>query len=160
LELAQIKSFESVLFFNSHYHCLDPSSTLYATIFIQSRHLKSQVFHYNTTFGNSNETTTEIYVSSCDDELPIVIDTGASSLITPIASDFVDGILNKADLQSLKQVNGTTPVCGQGEVNWDIEDVEGTCRRIDTDAYYVLKFISTLTKTHRCKLIVMVFYLP
>jgi hypothetical protein len=28
-------------------------------------------------------------------------------------------------------------VCGQGEVNWDIEDAEGTCQRINTDAYYV-----------------------
>jgi hypothetical protein len=133
----QIKSFESVLFFNSHYYRLDPFSNQYATILIQSRHLKAQVFHYDTTSGNIDETTTEIYVSSCDDELPIVIDTGASNSITPIASDFVDGIINKADLQSLKQVNGTTPVCGQGEVNWDIEDVEGTRQRINTDAYYV-----------------------
>jgi hypothetical protein len=133
----QIKSFESVSFFNSNYCRVDPSSNQYATILLQARHLKAQVFHYDTTFGNKNETTTAIYVSSCDDELPIVIDTGASNSITPIASDFVDGILNKADLQSLKQVNGTTPVCGQGEVNWDIEDVEGTRRRINTDAYYV-----------------------
>jgi hypothetical protein len=28
-------------------------------------------------------------------------------------------------------------VCGQGEVNWDIEDVDGTRRRINTDTYYV-----------------------
>jgi hypothetical protein len=66
-----------------------------------------------------------------------VTDTGASNSITPITSDFVHGIIHKADLQALSQVNGTTPVCGQGLVKWPIEDVDGNRRTITTDAYYV-----------------------
>jgi hypothetical protein len=40
-------------------------------------------------------------------------------------------------VQELKQVNGTTAVCGQGKVLWPIEDVNGVRRSIITDAYYV-----------------------
>jgi hypothetical protein len=45
--------------------------------------------------------------------------------------------IQKADLQTLKQVNGTTPVCGEGSVHWKIEDVDGIRRTITTNAYYV-----------------------
>jgi hypothetical protein len=76
-------------------------------------------------------------VSCCENEPPVVIDTGASGSIAPLGSDFVDGIINKADLKELKQVNGSTDVCGQGLVNWEIEDVNGIQRRIQTEAYYV-----------------------
>jgi hypothetical protein len=131
----QLLHFWSVSFFNSSYRRLEPSSPHFNSILIQARHLKSQVFHYDTTFVN-NDDTPQIYVSSNNKELPIVIDTGASSSITPIASDFTSEI-SKADLQELKQVNGTTPVCGQGIVDWPIEDVDGIRRSITTDAYYV-----------------------
>jgi hypothetical protein len=131
----QLQQFWNVSFFNSSYRRLDPSSTQFSSILIQARHLKLQVFHYDTTLANHNNTP-EIYVSSNNKELPIVIDTGASSSITPIASDFTSEI-SKADLQELKQVNGTTPVCGQGIVEWPIEDVEGVRRSIITEAYFV-----------------------
>jgi hypothetical protein len=131
----QLLLFENISFFNSSYRRLEPSSTQFNTILIQARHLKLQVFHYDTTLIN-NSNTPEIYVSSNTKELPIVIDTGASSSITPISSDFISDI-DKADLQELKQVNGTTPVCGQGTVLWPIEDVDGIRRSITTDAYYV-----------------------
>jgi hypothetical protein len=131
-----ILSFEDVLFFNTSYHRLDHFSPLFESLLIQARHLQAQVFHYDTTLNNCTDDTLEIYISSCSKELPIVIDTGASGSITPIASDFVNGI-HKADLQSLNQVNGKTPVCGQGLVEWPIEDVEGTRRTITTEAYYV-----------------------
>jgi hypothetical protein len=133
----QLQFFDSVSFFNSRYRRLDPLTTQHSTILLHTRHLKSQVFHYDSTFNNDDDSTTSIYVSTRDNELPIVIDTGASNSITPIPSDFVNGVINKADLQSLNQVNGTTPVCGQGQVNWDIEDVDGTQKRINTEAYYV-----------------------
>jgi hypothetical protein len=129
----QIQSFEDVSFFNSSNRCIHPSSALFQSILIQARHLKAQIFHYDTTFTAGTESTAEIYIS----ELPIVIDTGASNSITPITSDFVHGIIHKADLQALSQVNGTTPVCGQGLVKWPIEDVDGNRRTITTDAYYV-----------------------
>jgi hypothetical protein len=75
-----IISFEDVPFFNTSYHRLDHSSPLFESLLIQARHLQAQVFHYDTTLNNS---------SSCSKELPIVIDTDASSSITPIASDSV-----------------------------------------------------------------------
>jgi hypothetical protein len=131
----QLQRYWNVSYFNSSYRRLDPSSTQLSSILIQARHLQSQVFHYGTTLANTNNTP-EIYVSSNNKELPIVIDTGASSSITPIASDFTSEI-SKADLQELKQVNGTTPVCGQGIVEWPIEDVEGVRRSIVTEAYFV-----------------------
>jgi hypothetical protein len=115
-----ILSFEDVSFLNTSYHRLDHSSPLFESLLIQARHLRAQVFHYDTTLNNCTDDMQEIYVSSCSKELPIVIDTGASGSITPIASDFINGI-HKADLQSLNQVNGKTPVCGQGLVEWPIE---------------------------------------
>jgi hypothetical protein len=133
----QLLQFETASFFNSSYFRLDPSSSQYTTILIQARHLKLQVFHYDTTFDNNDSNSIpEIYISTNNKELPIVIDTGASSSITPIATDFTTEIA-KADLQELKQVNGTTAVCGQGTVLWPIEDVDGVRRSITTDAYYV-----------------------
>ena len=69
-------------------------------------------------------------------DLPIVIDTGASNSISPIGSDFV-GFIQKSDLSTLKQVNGTTPVAGQGNVQWNVEDFYGTRRSIITEAYFV-----------------------
>ena len=67
-------------------------------------------------------------MSCCDNEPPVVIDTGTSGSITPLGSDFVDGIINKADLKELNQVNGSTDVCGQGMVSWEIEDINGVQR--------------------------------
>jgi hypothetical protein len=127
----------NLLLNNSTYRSLDSSSLRYKRIMIQARHLKSQVFHYDTTLSNCSDDTPAIYVSCCENEPPVVIDTGASGSITPLGSDFVDGIINKADLKELKQVNGSTDVCGQGLVNWEIEDVNGIQRRIHTEAYYV-----------------------
>jgi hypothetical protein len=131
----QLQRYWNVSFLNSSYRRLDPSSTQFSSILIQARHLQYQVFHYDTTLANTNNTP-EIYVSSNNKELPIVIDTGASSSITPIASDFTSEI-SKADLQELKQVNETTPVCGQGIVEWPIEDMEGVRRSIVTEAYFI-----------------------
>jgi len=131
----QLLHFETASFFDSSYRRLDPLTSQYNAILIQARHLKLQVFHYDTTFDNGNAIP-EIYISINSKELPIVIDTGASSSITPIATDFTTEI-SKADLQELKQVNGTTAVCGQGTVVWPIEDVVGVRRSITTDAYYV-----------------------
>jgi hypothetical protein len=133
-----IKSLNDDLpFNNSRYLLLDSLSPRYKRIMIQARHLKSQVFHYDTTLNNCHDDTPVIYVSCCENEPPVVIDTGASGSITPLGSDFVDGIINKADLKELKQVNGSTDVCGQGLVNWEIEDVNGIQRCIQTEAYYV-----------------------
>ena len=42
-----------------------------------------------------------------------------------------------SSLQSLKQVNGTTSVYGEGEVLLDIEDFYRTRRSVRTESYYV-----------------------
>jgi hypothetical protein len=68
----QIRYFEDVSFFNSSYRRLDPSSIWFNKILIQARHLKLQVFHYDTTLVN-NSNSPEIYVSSNNEELPLVI---------------------------------------------------------------------------------------
>ena len=123
-------------FFNSRYNRLDPSTSLHKSILIQANHLKSQVFHYDNYRDRCTDSTQEVCVSSSGDELPIVIDTGASNSITPTTTDFT-GTIRRSSLQSLKQVNGTTPVCGEGEVLWDIEDLYGTRQSVITDAYFV-----------------------
>ena len=77
-----------------------------------------------------------MYISSSGDDLQIVIDTGASNSITPCPADFI-GELQSSRLQSLKQVNGTTPVYGVGNVLWDIEDFYGTRCSVTTASYFV-----------------------
>jgi hypothetical protein len=44
-----ILSFEDVSFFNTSYRRLEPTTALYGSLLIQARHLKAQVFHYDTT---------------------------------------------------------------------------------------------------------------
>ena len=142
-----------VAFFGTRYKRLDPTTNQYKSILIQAHNLKSQVFHYDTTLDNCSDSTTAIYVSSRHTDLPIVIDTGASNSISPIGSDFM-GDIRKPDLETLKQVNGTTPVAGQGDVQWNIEDFYGTRRSIITEHtlflthksdYFLLKCIYQLT---------------
>jgi hypothetical protein len=99
---------EDLYFYNSRYHSLHSSSPRYKRITIQARHLKSQVFHYHTTFNNCTDSTPVIYVPCCVNEPPVVIDTDASGSITPLGSAFIDGVIYKADLQELKQINGST----------------------------------------------------
>lgn len=104
------------VFFNSCNRRLDQSTLLYKSVLIHARNLKSLVFHYEISLNHCTGSTSEVYVLSYCEGLLIVIDTGASSSITPKGSDFV-GQLYKADSLSLKQVNGTIPVCGQCKVS-------------------------------------------
>ena len=84
-----------------------------------------------TSFANPS-----IYLSSDSNQLPIAINTGASFLIPPTISH-VTRKLTLPACASLNQLSGTTPVHGEGPFSWNIKDVRGTCRRIDTQAYYV-----------------------
>ena len=117
------------------YYQLSANSTQHHTILLQARCLQAQMFHYdnNLTFPLSNPS---IYLSSNINELPIVIDTGASFSITPTITDFDQSIARSACM-SLNQLSGKTPVIGEGPITWNIEDVEGTRRQIKTHAYYV-----------------------
>ena len=117
------------------YYQLSKHSTQHQTILLQARCLQAQMFHYDTSlsFPLSNPS---IYLSSNVNELPIVIDTGASFSITPTITDFDQSIARSA-CTSLNQLSGKTPVIGEGPITWNIEDVEGTRRQIKTHAYYV-----------------------
>ena len=123
-------------FFNSRHNQLDPSTFLHKSILVQANHLKSQVFHYDSCHDGYTDSTQEVYVSYSGEELPIVIDTGASNSITQNSTDFT-GEIKCSSLQSLNQVNGTTPVCGEGDALSDIEDFYGTRESVVTEAYYV-----------------------
>ena len=67
---------------------------------------------------------------------PIVIDTGASVLLTPNKSDFISKIC-MSHLKELKGLQGETPVLGKGTVEWTIWDLFSAVQTICTEAYYV-----------------------
>ena len=77
-----------------------------------------------------------MYISSNGGKLPIVIDTGASNSIISCPTEFIEEI-KRSNLQSLKQVNGKTPVCKEGKILWDIGTFYGTRRSVTTESYFV-----------------------
>jgi hypothetical protein len=88
----------------TRYSAVPKGSFSYKRILLQARGLKAQFFNYD------DHLTTPllelfIYTSSNRTELPIVIDTGASCLITPVISDFNDK-LEKPDIPGLNQLTG------------------------------------------------------
>jgi len=86
-------------------------------------------------FDNLN-TSRSIYFSNGNDNLPIVLDSGASLSITPNRNDFIQD-LSVSDVSELKGLSHTEHVVGKGVVEWTIRDVFGTVRTIRTTAYYV-----------------------
>ena len=85
--------------------------------------------------GGDASTDIQIYTSSADD-LPIVIDTGASVTLTPSAADFV-GPISPSHKSRIRGLNSTTIVADVGTIEWSIQDALGTIRVIRTEAYYV-----------------------
>jgi len=79
-----------------------------------------------------------VYFSNKADDIPIVIDTGASMSVTPCKDDFIDEIqpTHVGDLQGL---SGSMECQGQSLVQWTVRDVFGSVRIIQTHAYYVPK---------------------
>ena len=69
------------------------------------------------------------------DEVPVVIDSGASYSLTPFIEDFVDPLQPaNIDLQGL---SSKANVKGEGTVEWSIRDVFGVTRTVRTKAYFV-----------------------
>jgi hypothetical protein len=68
--------------------------------------------------------------------VPIVLDTGASSLLTPFLNDFV-GPIRPAPITSLNGLSAAANVSGVGTVEWMICNVFGVIKTIRTEAYYV-----------------------
>lgn len=70
------------------------------------------------------------------DELPIVLDTGASWSITPDLRDFVSDI-EPSEMSGLRSLDSNISVHGIGTVEWELEDINGHKRTVRTKALYV-----------------------
>ena len=77
-----------------------------------------------------------VYMTDANDDIPIIIDTGASLTVTPVATDFI-GAIDPAPIQSLKGLQGDAMVMGKGTVSWTIIDLYGVVRTLKPTAYYV-----------------------
>ena len=99
-------------FFNSCYNRQDQAISLHNSIFVQTKYLRHR--------DGCTDSTQEVYVPSSGDEFQIVIDTGLSNSITPCPADFMGG-KKRSSIKFLIQVDGTTPVCGEGKFLWDIK---------------------------------------
>ena len=84
----------------------------------------------------TNEQLFHAYQALSRDDVPIVVDSGASYSLTPFIEDFVDH-LEKSKLENLQGLNATADVKGEGWVEWMIQDHCGTKRMIKTRAHHV-----------------------
>jgi hypothetical protein len=77
-----------------------------------------------------------IYFSDLLDELPIVINSGATFSLSPNRNDFI-GPLQPSPVNVLNGLSGTATVQGVGMVEWTIRDLFGITRKIRAQAFYV-----------------------
>ena len=68
--------------------------------------------------------------------MPIVINTGASTSITPVIGDFI-GPLEPTPAAEIKGLNSKTHIVGKGTVEWAICNYWNVVRVVQTTAYYV-----------------------
>ena len=120
---------------SSSYTLLSNSDSRYKVILLEARQLQLNLSNYEERVTMPLNQPA-IYHSSKHDELPIVIDTGASCSLTPIHSDFI-GAIEPSNIPTLNNISGKTPVVGQGLIEWNIQDVKGILKPIQTTAYYV-----------------------
>jgi hypothetical protein len=119
---------------SGQYESLSPRSSQFQRILLEARGLQTSIRQYGEVLPLSSPS---IYVSSNKDDLPIVIDTGASCTITPSLSDFTSHP-TAADTKSLGSLTTVeTKVTGQGPIEWEIEDVNGITKKLATTSYYV-----------------------
>ena len=117
-----------------HYTSLHPSSASYKRILLEARSMVPLITDCNEFIPLSNPA---VFASSRLEELPIVIDTGASCSITPVCSDFIED-LSTPDITSLGSLTSMdTAVVGRERVLWDVEDFHGTRQSITTKSYLV-----------------------
>ena len=67
---------------------------------------------------------------------PIVLDTGASVSITPLASDFVTPIQPMPG-SSVRGLSSSISIAGIGFVEWTLRDVNGNVATVRTKAYHI-----------------------
>ena len=70
-------------------------------------------------------------------QFPVVWDSGASICVTPDRNDFIN-YKNTPDVKTVKGVNGnSSPVVGQGMVEWSVYDANGSLRKFKLPAYHI-----------------------
>jgi len=88
--------------------------------------------HYKSVVGSSN---LGAYLAPVENnDIPIVIDTGASHSISPLRADFTT--FQKLN-QSLHGISAETRIEGQGMTSWDITDQNGVTSTVTTLAFHV-----------------------
>ena len=73
---------------------------------------------------------------SSTDNIPIVVDTGASTGLSPVKSDFFPGITPVENV-TIQQVSATATIQGKGPVEWFVKDNNGNRGRIETFCNYM-----------------------
>ena len=76
-----------------------------------------------------------VYLSTGEDDVPVVINTGASFCLTPNIGDFITPL--SPSTSSLTGLNSETAVSGTGTVEWNIQDATGMIKILRCEAYYV-----------------------
>jgi hypothetical protein len=102
---------------------------------ISAQKLRSSTSSYENATKITGQQQT-IYFSRKDNQLPIIIDTGASFSVTPNLDDFL-GPIRPCTTKELNGLNSSITVVGVGTVEWKVQDLFGAVRSIKTDAYYV-----------------------
>ena len=87
-------------------------------------------------FSNSNIARAAFHINSATDEIPIVLDTGASTSLSPVLSDFPYGI-TKVENQTIQQVTATSTIEGKGICEWNLRDNQGNRGSVQTYANYM-----------------------
>jgi hypothetical protein len=75
-----------------------------------------------------------IFMSTQEESVPVVIDSGASNGLSPFRSDFVQFV--ECD-GSITGIGAQSAIKGFGKVRWKIVDQEGEVQVIESEAYYV-----------------------
>jgi hypothetical protein len=81
-------------------------------------------------------TSTRTYLSAAVGDVPLVINTGASISISPLRSNFVNGVV-VSKTNALQGLSDGAHVQGEGMVSWTLQDNEGAIKRIKTKALFV-----------------------
>jgi hypothetical protein len=71
------------------------------------------------------------YYESTSKEPPLIFDSGASTIITPLRSDFIQFRPTSSRINGL---TGGAEITGEGTVRWTVYDDKGTCQHLDTYA--------------------------
>ena len=80
---------------------------------------------------------TALAYTRASSQFPVVWDSGASICVTPDRNDFVN-YKDSPDVETVKGVNGnSSPVVGQGIVEWSVYDANGSLRKFKLKAYHI-----------------------